>query len=658
MADTIERLYKLTVDGTQAARSLKQIEDATARLDARMASSIDGIRKFGAQLAAAVSIGAVVHGFQRIIDSMDELSKASQKVGIAAEELQRLRYAADLSGVSAEELDKALVKLSQAMTSLDDKGNKAAGVLRSFGVKSTDTSIQALKKFADGLAAMPEGFEKTAKAADLFGKQVGTKMIPLLGQGAEAFEALTSEADKFGGIVSGKTLKAAEEFNDNMSRLARTAAGIGKQLTEGMLFALVGITRTLTEAAKSGDGFVTAGEKIGELIANIAGFAIKGTATLSAFARTVEFIGDLATSAIWNRPALFLKWRDDINALDKDANAALLRLRTNVERARTAFAENPQPSPRTPPRTPVDPLKAAEEAARLAREKEKREKEAGDALERQLQFEKQLREATEKSNAVQTDAERIATKLVEARIEVTKASEANSEALLVEQARLDRLLELFETGEPEVKAWAAAQLAATAAAKIHGYTLEAQRTELDALNESFAQFVNDAASSAGHLSAAFSKMAQTIITELLKIWAKKYILDVVAGLFGVPTKAATGKVFDDGKVVPFARGGVISRPVMFPMALAGEAGPEAILPLKRAANGNLGVQSTAVPLNVTVNNYADATVRTRRTGPNDFEVLVERTRAAIASDLRSGGNLVSKSLEQAYGIGRGAAAAY
>ncbi|HHY50476.1 MAG TPA: phage tail tape measure protein [Alphaproteobacteria bacterium] len=61
-----------------------------------------------------------------------------------------------------------------------------------------------------------------------------------------------------------------------------------------------------------------------------------------------------------------------------------------------------------------------------------------------------------------------------------------------------------------------------------------------------------------------------------------------------------------GGVKPFARGGLIAAPTFFPlpggMGLAGEAGPEAILPLKRAADGSLGVASSgANTINVTFN---------------------------------------------------------
>jgi uncharacterized phage protein (TIGR02216 family) len=60
---------------------------------------------------------------------------------------------------------------------------------------------------------------------------------------------------------------------------------------------------------------------------------------------------------------------------------------------------------------------------------------------------------------------------------------------------------------------------------------------------------------------------------------------------------AAGGVLSSGRVQAFARGGVVDRPVAFPMrggaGLMGEAGPEAILPLARGSDGRLGVRAGA-----------------------------------------------------------------
>lgn len=64
--------------------------------------------------------------------------------------------------------------------------------------------------------------------------------------------------------------------------------------------------------------------------------------------------------------------------------------------------------------------------------------------------------------------------------------------------------------------------------------------------------------------------------------------------FGPVAPSAYGNVFAGGNIIPFASGGVVNRPTMFPMArgatgLMGEAGPEAVMPLRRGSDGKLGV---------------------------------------------------------------------
>lgn len=72
------------------------------------------------------------------------------------------------------------------------------------------------------------------------------------------------------------------------------------------------------------------------------------------------------------------------------------------------------------------------------------------------------------------------------------------------------------------------------------------------------------------------------------------------GMFGVQANRL-------GAIKPFAAGGVISAPTYFPLTsggtgLAGEAGPEAIMPLARGSDGRLGVamNGQGAPPRVTV----------------------------------------------------------
>ncbi|NKX46308.1 phage tail tape measure protein [Roseicyclus persicicus] len=68
-----------------------------------------------------------------------------------------------------------------------------------------------------------------------------------------------------------------------------------------------------------------------------------------------------------------------------------------------------------------------------------------------------------------------------------------------------------------------------------------------------------------------------------------------------------GGAIAQGRVMPFARGGVVQGPTPFPMrggmGLMGEAGPEAIMPLRRGPDGRLGVAAAGggAPVQVVMN---------------------------------------------------------
>ena len=106
----------------------------------------------------------------------------------------------------------------------------------------------------------------------------------------------------------------------------------------------------------------------------------------------------------------------------------------------------------------------------------------------------------------------------------------------------------------------------------------------------------------------FSDLARSIIADITRMFVRFAIVQplfhsITGGRF---LNNANGNVIDAGnKITAYARGGIVKKPTLFPMAngmgLMGEAGPEAIMPLKRGANGKLGVQSSGGVGNIVVN---------------------------------------------------------
>jgi phage-related minor tail protein len=95
-------------------------------------------------------------------------------------------------------------------------------------------------------------------------------------------------------------------------------------------------------------------------------------------------------------------------------------------------------------------------------------------------------------------------------------------------------------------------------------------------------------------------LAQSALTQALRPLG-----NLLGGLFSGVAASAKGNVVKAGRIMPFADGGIVNSPTLFPLragaGLMGEAGPEAILPLARTRDGRLGIRGTGgVTVNVSI----------------------------------------------------------
>jgi len=153
-----------------------------------------------------------------------------------------------------------------------------------------------------------------------------------------------------------------------------------------------------------------------------------------------------------------------------------------------------------------------------------------------------------------------------------------------------------------------------------------------------------------------------------------WLASIVSALFGgssggsagggwatVTQKSAKGHAFDYGNVIPFARGGaftnrIVDRPTLFPFAkgtgLMGEAGPEAIMPLRRDSAGRLGVAAAqgGAQFNMQVINNAGAEVKTekRKNDSGGFDI-VTMIDTAVADRISTPGSDSRRAFQTQFG---------
>jgi len=171
------------------------------------------------------------------------------------------------------------------------------------------------------------------------------------------------------------------------------------------------------------------------------------------------------------------------------------------------------------------------------------------------------------------------------------------------------------------------------------------------LNAAFASVINGTAD----LGDALLSFASNVLAKVAQdLFAQQFSGPISAGISGIlgGLGGGGGGTGSMGLPLPFAKGGVVSGPTIFPFAngtgLMGEAGPEAIMPLSRGADGRLGVAAAngnSAP-KITINNYSGQDASTSSDGMGNILIEIGR---AVAQDITAGGPTY-KAIKTTFGI--------
>lgn len=173
---------------------------------------------------ASLGAQALVSFTLDVLDMAGGLGEAAQQLGVTTEQLQVYRYAASQAGISQDEMDQGLAKLSK---SLGDAALGAAQDTKVFdilGISIKDTNGQVktagevLPEIADALAQIPDPATRAALEMQIFGR-AGQKLDPLLAGGREAIDNLTNAARSLGVVLSDEQIQNADRTADKLSEL-------------------------------------------------------------------------------------------------------------------------------------------------------------------------------------------------------------------------------------------------------------------------------------------------------------------------------------------------------------------------------------------------------------------------------------------------------
>ena len=229
----------LGLDSAAFMTGTRQATSAMANMGRRMRNLGAGASAMGA---------AFVLAMRGQLKTADEAIKAAQTMGLSVEQYTRLGHAANLSGVSMGGMQTAVQKMAQAMVDtpalFEDLG---------IAVRDADGNLRGtdavLLDFADAIAALPDGAEKIDLMRDALGRS-GTDMIPMLNGGRAALVEMMAEADRLNLTIGTDTARAAELFNDNITRMTGQMGGLTNQITQALAPVLAEISTIVVDLAQ------------------------------------------------------------------------------------------------------------------------------------------------------------------------------------------------------------------------------------------------------------------------------------------------------------------------------------------------------------------------------------------------------------------------
>jgi hypothetical protein len=242
--DLLMRTGAFSTDSDRAAKKMQQLQKEAVKVG----------KAIGAAFVAVGGATALL--VKGSIDAMDNMAKLAQTTGTTVEGLSALTYAASLSGVSQDELGASLQKLSRTASEAAQGTAAASDAFKALGisVKDSEGNLKAsdslLGEIAEKFSQYEDGAAKTALAQELFGRS-GAKLIPLLNAGAAGLEELKAEAAALGLVFDTDTSKAAERFNDNLTRLNGVKQGLVNRIAQQLLPTLENLSKRLFDSAKA-----------------------------------------------------------------------------------------------------------------------------------------------------------------------------------------------------------------------------------------------------------------------------------------------------------------------------------------------------------------------------------------------------------------------
>ena len=222
----------------------KHTEDSTASV----AGFAEGLRG----VIGALTAGVFVEFANHIKEQAAQLQDLTEQTGLGTDELQAWSLAAELGGASAQDFTNGLRKLSKELATGVDESGQQSKLFKQLHIdtKNADGSVRDLSSvlpdIAEKFKGLKSGAERSALAQQIFGRS-GTKLVPILSQGAAGVAQLKKQLDDLGGGFSKEAIENADAYDDALIKLNYSFFGMKSLLATSVFPMITDLVTTVTK---------------------------------------------------------------------------------------------------------------------------------------------------------------------------------------------------------------------------------------------------------------------------------------------------------------------------------------------------------------------------------------------------------------------------
>ena len=221
----LSMVNRVTAPARAVQADMRRVRDTAGRMGTSIARTARGFT-----LALTAAAGGVLALANSTAKQGDRIAKQARVLGISAEKLQELEFAAERAGIGSQQLTSNMTALTKRLGEGVQKGTgPAVDAMEALGLNIEEVAKlpadQQLGLIADRMKDIDSATERAAIASQLYGR-AGVNMTEMLAGGSQGLVDRAQEARALGLIIPEEATRRAEEFQDSMTNAGSALTGV------------------------------------------------------------------------------------------------------------------------------------------------------------------------------------------------------------------------------------------------------------------------------------------------------------------------------------------------------------------------------------------------------------------------------------------------